>query len=220
MPRIPASERDAYYESRRSELAQVALELWAERGFDQTSVHAIAEAAGIAKGTFYLYFDSKEALLEDVFRRNSLLPLIRDLVEELQHAPLEDAVRGFVRGAWRHLREHRELVLILMRELPTHLEKAQELVERLMIPASEVLAGYLESHVDPERADRLALPLAARGLVGSVLFTFITQDILGAQRVQPMSEEAVSSTLAEVFLHGVMRAVVKGEGSSDAEAAR
>jgi DNA-binding transcriptional regulator YbjK len=64
MPKIPASERDAFYEARRTELAACALRLWAERGFDQTSVAAIAAEAGVSKGTFYLYFESKDALLE------------------------------------------------------------------------------------------------------------------------------------------------------------
>ena len=48
MPRIAASERDAFYEARRTALSEVALKLWAEQGFDQTSVAAIAQQAGIA----------------------------------------------------------------------------------------------------------------------------------------------------------------------------
>ena len=63
MPKIAASERDAFYEARRTELADVALRLWAVNGFDQTPVAAIAREAGISKGTFYLYFESKAALL-------------------------------------------------------------------------------------------------------------------------------------------------------------
>ena len=82
MPKIAASERDAFYEGRRTALADVALKLWAERGFDQTSVEAIAREAGISKGTFYLYFESKDALLLDVLRRNSLGPNLLALIED------------------------------------------------------------------------------------------------------------------------------------------
>ena len=38
MPKIPASERDAFYEGRRTALATVALKLWGERGYDQTDI--------------------------------------------------------------------------------------------------------------------------------------------------------------------------------------
>ena len=203
MPKIPASERDAFYEARRAELAGVALKLWAKQGFDQTSVQAIAREAGVSKGTFYLYFDSKDALLEDVLRRNSLVPQVRALVEDLAHRPLEEAVRGFVRGAWRHLGAHRELVLVLLRELPTHLEEAASLIERVMLPANQLLAHYLEARIPPERAEKLSLVVAGRSLLGMVVFLFLTQEVLGAARVLPLSEEEICDTLTELFLRGI-----------------
>ena len=203
MPKIPASQRDAFYEARRTQLAVCALRLWAERGFDQTSVAAIAAEAGLSKGTFYLYFESKDALLEDVLRRNSLVPQIQQLVDDLQHRSLEEAVRGFVRGAWRHLCDHRELVLVVVRELPTHLEAAQRLAERVMVPANRILADYLEARIDPDRAKEISLVISARGLLGMVIFVFVTQELLGAGRSLPVSEDELTNTIAELFLRGV-----------------
>jgi mycofactocin system transcriptional regulator len=43
----------------RAELEQVALELFAARGFDETTVEDVAEAAGIGRRTFFRYFASK-----------------------------------------------------------------------------------------------------------------------------------------------------------------
>jgi AcrR family transcriptional regulator len=203
MPRIRASERDAFYEKRRAELCEVALKLWAERGFDQTSVEAIAGEAGLAKGTFYLYFESKEALFEEVFRRNSLVPNVQALIGDLQTRSFEDAVRTFVRGAWRHLCGHRELVLVALRELPTHLGQVQQLVERVLVPANRLLAAYLEQRIDPARARELSLVISGRGLLGMLIFVFLTQEVLGAGRFLPASEEEITSTLAELFLRGV-----------------
>jgi AcrR family transcriptional regulator len=204
MPKIRASERDAFYEDRRSELAEVALRLWAERGFDQTSVAAIAEEAGIAKGTLYLYFDSKEALLEEVMRRNSLIPNVAQLIDDLQHRSFEEAVHGFVRGAWRHLTQHRDLVLVALREIPTHLEQASHLVERVMVPANSLLASYLEQQVADERRKQLSLVIAARSLVGMVIFTFLTQEVAGAGRLLEVPEQEITQTIAELFLRGVI----------------
>lgn len=203
MAKIAASERDAFYESRRTDLAKVALRLWAERGYDQTSVAAIASEAGVAKGTFYLYFESKQALLEDVLRRNSLLPNVQQLADDLQHETLEVAVRGFVRGAWRHLSENRDLVLLALRELPSHLEELAPLIERVFVPTNQLLASYLAERVPPERADELSLVIAARGLPGMVLFVFITQEILGVGRLLPVPEETVTESIAELFLRGL-----------------
>jgi AcrR family transcriptional regulator len=203
MPKIPASERDAFYEARRTELARVALGLWAEQGYDQTSVAEIASRAGVSKGTFYLYFESKQALLEDVMRRNSLVPNVRGLIEDLESRGLDEAVHHFVRGAWQHLCENRELVLVAIRELPTHLEQAKLLIERVMVPANQLMAGYLEKQIDPTRAEQISLIISARGLLGMIIFVFLTQEVLGAGRKLPVSVEQVTATIAELFLHGV-----------------
>lgn len=203
MPKIPASERDAFYESRRAVLADVALKLWAERGFDQTSVASIAREAGIAKGTFYLYFESKGALLLEVLRRNSLVPNVLALIRDLQTESLEDAVRGFVRGAWRHLCEHREVILVALREMPTHLEAAREAVAQVMVPTNAALARYLESRVAPERAGKISSVIAVRALIGMIIVVFLTQEILGAGRLLPVREEEITATIAELFLRGV-----------------
>ena len=44
------------------------MDLFSERGLESTSVQDIAQAAGIAKGTIYLYFKSKEDLTREVYR--------------------------------------------------------------------------------------------------------------------------------------------------------
>ena len=53
-------------EKRKLELIQIAYKMFLTRGYENTSVDEIIEEAGIAKGTFYYYFKSKEQLLEEV----------------------------------------------------------------------------------------------------------------------------------------------------------
>lgn len=204
MPKIAASERDAFYETRRTELAEAALKLWADRGFDATSVASIAEAAGVSKGTFYLYFSTKQALLEDVLRRYSLLPNIQVLAEDLADRPFEEAVELFVQQAWSHLLEHRDLVRLAIREMPSHLEQVQEALEHVFLPGNHLIAAYLESRLGPERAKGMSLVVAGRSLIGMVVMMFLTQEVLGAGRLLPLSEDEITKTIARVFLHGVI----------------
>jgi len=203
MAKIPASERDAFYEARRSELAEVALKLWAEKGFDQTSVEAITREAGVSKGTFYLYFESKQALLEDVMQRNSLAPNVFALVQDLAHEDFETAVHRFVAGAWEHLEAHRELLIVALREIAGHLDEVHQIVERVLAPMNLQLAKYLEQRIDPERSAVLSHLIAARSLVGLVVFMFLSQELLGFGRVLPVPREDITRTIAELFLHGV-----------------
>jgi len=56
-------------EQRRRELTDAAVRVFAEKGIARTTVSEITEAAGVAKGTFYLYFASKEHLLGAIKER-------------------------------------------------------------------------------------------------------------------------------------------------------
>lgn len=203
MSRIAASDRDAFYETRRAALADVALKLWAERGYDRTSVASIAREAGIAKGTFYLYFESKDALLLDVLRRNSLVPNVLALIDDLKTRDFEEAVHGFVRGAWKHLCAQRELILVALREMPTHLDEARDAVGRLLVPVNAALARDLEARIGPARAREISAVIAVRALIGMIVVTFVTQEILGVGRHLPVPEAEITKTIAELFLRGV-----------------
>jgi len=63
---------------RRQELMDAAVRIFKDKGISKTTVSDITQTAGVAKGTFYLYFDSKDQLLGGLKER---------LVDEiLEHA--------------------------------------------------------------------------------------------------------------------------------------
>lgn len=56
-------------EERRSEILDAAQELFMAQGFEETSVTDIVKKIGVAQGTFYYYFESKDAVLSAVLDR-------------------------------------------------------------------------------------------------------------------------------------------------------
>lgn len=79
----------------RAELEQLALELFAERGFDTTTVDDIAAAAGIGRRTFFRYFPSKNDAVWGDFERG-LADLRARLAATGPQVPLLDALREAV----------------------------------------------------------------------------------------------------------------------------
>lgn len=56
-------------EVRKQELIKIAYELFITKGYENTSVDEIIASAGIAKGTYYYHFESKEQMLEAVVNK-------------------------------------------------------------------------------------------------------------------------------------------------------
>lgn len=97
--RKPAHRRRK--EARPAELTAAALELFVERGYAATRLEDVAAAAGVSKGTLYLYFDSKEALFKAVVREG-LLPALAEgeaLVGGFSGTS-EELLREVVMGMW------------------------------------------------------------------------------------------------------------------------
>src|SRR3954454_10836666 len=71
-------------EARPDEVLDAALELFVEKGFSATRVEDIAVRAGLSQGAVYLYFPSKEAILEGLVRR-AILPIANNALGFLEN---------------------------------------------------------------------------------------------------------------------------------------
>jgi AcrR family transcriptional regulator len=194
--------RDEDKLERRRQILDAAEKLFRERPEALASMDDLADAAGVAKGTLYLYFPSKQSLLEEALRRYSLRPDVEAGLARLRGLPLGDVVRGLVAVTWRGLEARRELAGVLLRELPNHPEEARRFLEQVILPLNRLLADYLREVLPPERAARLDPVVAARSLLGMVLVFFVSQEVLGGAELLPIPEERILATIAELFLRG------------------
>ncbi|CAM5586801.1 TetR/AcrR family transcriptional regulator [Streptomyces abikoensis] len=74
-------------------LLAAATRLFADRGYDRTSVQEIVEAAGVTKGALYHYFGSKDDLLHEVYGRVLRLQQERLDAFASSRAPVEERLR-------------------------------------------------------------------------------------------------------------------------------
>src|SRR5947209_3808291 len=90
-----------------------AREEFGERGFSDSSIVGITQRAGVALGTFYTYFDSKEALFQALVRdmseqvRNTAAPAFNEYPHAL------DAARRGLELFLKFAREHRDVYRII-----------------------------------------------------------------------------------------------------------
>jgi AcrR family transcriptional regulator len=103
---------------RREAILQAARSVFAEKGYHQSSVADILAAADIARGTFYLYFDSKRAIFDELVE--IFLVALRSGIRDLDpnpprgHPSAFEQLRGNVRRTLALLQEEREMAVILL----------------------------------------------------------------------------------------------------------
>lgn len=80
-------------EERRNEILDVASELFEKKGFDATSTNDILEKVGIARGTLYYHFKSKEHIMDALIERyNNRLLAAAKVIAEDQRIPVDERI--------------------------------------------------------------------------------------------------------------------------------
>ena len=98
--------------SRRDELLAIAGRLFAERGFKNTTVRDIADAAGILSGSLYHHFDSKESMVDELLDTfQTELWKKYDAIEASDLSP-KRKLEAIVRASFEAIGEHRNEVAI------------------------------------------------------------------------------------------------------------
>lgn len=103
---------------RRSQVLSCAAELFAERGYHQTTVDHIVKRAAIARGTFYLYFKDKRSIFEELL--DTFLAALRERIIRIDPSLGRERclllMRQNIRGVIEVCLQHRALSKILLSE--------------------------------------------------------------------------------------------------------
>jgi AcrR family transcriptional regulator len=155
--------RTVLKETRRAQLVDSAIRVFARNGYNSASIDEIIKEAGVARGTFYLYFDSKLEVFHAVMAR--YLELFEKVVARELARPYDNplSVRKRIRESlldWlRFYSENRDLAKIAFREAmaiePDYEKKCLAMLEscnrhwRRSIERFQKL-GFVRRDLDPE----------------------------------------------------------------------
>jgi AcrR family transcriptional regulator len=193
-------------EARPDEVLDAALDLFIENGFAATRVEDIAARAGLSKGAVYLYFPSKEAVLEGIVRR-AIVPIASSALSFVENyagdprtpitlalktvaARLADPkIMAIPKLMMREMINFPEFALMYRREVLDHVIPA--IVELLRTGIAE---GYLRA-VDPE--------LTVRTIVGPILMHVLMDEVFGIRPAGGLSMERLIDNHLTILFDGL-----------------
>lgn len=102
----------------KEKILLAARDVFGKKGFYETKMEDIAKEAGVAKGTLYLYFQSKEELYQCLIREG-IKYFIHRLRESIEtHKSFEDKVRALIKTLVILIDENRDFIIRTFYEIP------------------------------------------------------------------------------------------------------
>lgn len=201
-PRISADNREQYLQERRAQILDAAIEVFGRKGFAAANVADISKAAGIAKGTIYLYFQSKEEILMTILAERSFLPHLADLIEEDQ--PLEVTLRNIAESFFHYLETNLPIFRLVIADAFHFPVRARQMYRQITLKGNQVLADFLAKQSRAGIIRPLKDPfLTGRAFMGLLMTYTLTQEILGGKDITPIRREDWIQEVIRVFLEGV-----------------
>ena len=194
-------------EERPRELLEAALDVFAQRGYRNTRLDDVAEAAGVTKGAIYHYFDTKEELLLSVIEHHQALAFgrVEDVLHDTRLAPsarIQLVIRKMFSGGTPR---GRHLLALLIRgiahEVPkVHARWLEEGPARLWtIVADLVEEGKARGEFRADADGEVAARLLVSGLMLQRMWRQHGDDIAAMD----IDEERLLESAVELFLSAV-----------------
>lgn len=195
-------------ETRPDEVLDAALAVFAEKGFAATKVDDIARRAGISKGTVYLYFPSKDALIEAIVRR-AVRPIAEGAVAQMAafegdpRIPISLLLKRVAQQI--SLPQNLSVPKLVVREaltFPAIAQMYRQSVLDVVIPALMTLlargmaAGHLRE-LDPE--------LTVRSIVGPIMAHVVMSEVFGLRPEDGLAMDRLIDNHLAILFDGLAR---------------
>lgn len=116
-----------------NKILKAAVDTFSAKGFERTTVSDIVQAADVAKGTFYLYFQSKHSLVPaiSIFLLNETLSAIKNHMNHYESMSIADIVETMIDETFQVTKTYKNVVVLCYSGLAFEhsLEKWEEVYE-------------------------------------------------------------------------------------------
>jgi AcrR family transcriptional regulator len=175
---------------RRSQLISVGRTVFAERGYDATSVEEIAERAGVSKPIVYEHFGGKEGLYAVIVDRE-MEQVIAAVSAAISQGSARDRVGAATIAFLKYVKEQPDGFAVLSRDAPANVGMASLLAE-----VGERVGKIFAAEFKRAGYDTKAAPIYAQALIGMV--TFVGQ--WWTENRRPSIEEVASHVTALAWM--------------------
>lgn len=202
---LTRKERERLF--RRNEILDAAVKLFAEKGFDHTTLDEIAEASEFGKGTLYNYFQNKEeiytAILENIF--SDYFKIIQESESETEN--FIDFIRKLTKSLFEYCANNQYAFLVLAKARnPINGNdplKKSKIIEDQNKRISDFYDQKIENAIKSGLIKKLDVN-SVKNLYRSFIFPYI-YSLLFCSETKSFDSEKESEFIITVLLEGILR---------------
>jgi AcrR family transcriptional regulator len=195
-------------EARPAELLEAALTTFQAKGFAATRMEDIATAAGVAKGTVYLYYPSKQAIFEALVRER-LLPNLGRVQEHLAASPPGAAaqLRTLAMAVARMASDQRIIAVprLVLAEAANFPDLARFYREEVIARGLALVGGIVARGVAAGEFREVDPDLAARIFMAPMLLSALWQATFAPVEGAPIPPEQLIELHLDMFIRALAR---------------
>ena len=191
-----------------------AYDLFSSQGYAATSMRQIAEGGGLALGSIYNHFSSKEDIFRAILQERHPFYQIMPLLKETRGESMDEFIRSAARSLVAELGHHPEFLNLMLIEMVEFKGSHAPLVFEKIMPDILFIANQLRAFQDEMRP--IPLPLLMRAFLGMFFSYFITDTLLKDLFLPEMQNNALD-VFVDIFLNGIHQSepqVLPGQAGS------
>ena len=204
-----AAPRQRRKDARPQELLQAALALFVEKGFAATRSEEVATRAGVAKGTLYRYYPSKNELFKAVVRENLGIHIAESAALAAQYqGPIAELLAQMMQAWWAKVGQGNasgitKIMLVEARNFP---ELAQFYVDEVITPSQTLLGGLIERGIRAGEFREVPVEATVHMLIAPMLHLMLHEHAFGEYDVCAPAMGAAEMLDAQMalLLHGLL----------------
>ncbi len=206
-------------DKRPEQILKAALYVFRVKGFAQARMEDVAKKAGISKGTIYLYFKSKTALMEALIAQ-AIEPMARQLDRMADQAPAGPvtpvlrAMAGFIGGQLSNP-DIAAIPLLVISEAGRFPALTQLYRERVINRGLGAVTALITQGIACGEFRPLEPTYAARSLIGILVMQLVWNGAFALPGDTPLDTQAMLDQHLDIFLHGALQDNQATPGTKD-----
>ena len=204
-PNGPPSPRQQAAAKTKAEILETARRLFSDQGYKSTSISDIAKATGLAPGTIYVHFKSKEDLLVQVIRstKPTELPILTADDVDVEAMPREALFATIASLALDQTEQQVGLMTAIAQDARKLPATKKEFYEQTLLGPMRELTQLLASLPETAEMSEEERRICAHAILASAVFLVLEQKVLGGNEVDPIDLGHAHEVLGRIFAGGI-----------------